>query len=306
MQQGENLPPQSHRLLEVTAVVEDRIRKLKAEAVQEDILTTRRAAINDNPLVLAAARLRGFLDGMSLAANLLRDKPDLSAKEDVGRILDAPQRLCLPDRNDGNTQAGNDRYFGKTLAPVNTPETRDQSQACSPAQNDRSEWCEQAKSHGGELHAKVTAGSEQNGGEQAGALDGVSKTDSRLAQSSPQCGARPGEQDKKDCEAAGAQFLSASQWLKSILPEATNGWWDVRDKGNGTTVKFRWRDSGLQVITLLRITSEQFEILKQSDYEDAKSVIREKISLRLHSLSLDPAKRDKALIAAWKLGIDLD
>src|SRR5262245_59391868 len=89
------------------AVVEDRIRKLKAEAVQEDILTTRRAAINDNPLVLAAARLRGFLDGMSLAANLLRDKPDISAKEDVGRILDAPQRLCLPDGNDGNTQAGN-------------------------------------------------------------------------------------------------------------------------------------------------------------------------------------------------------
>ena len=60
---------------------------------------------------------------MSLAANLLRDKPDLSSKEDVERILDAPQRLCLPDRNDGNTQAGNHRFFGKTLAPVNTPET---------------------------------------------------------------------------------------------------------------------------------------------------------------------------------------
>jgi hypothetical protein len=86
------------------AVVEDRIRKLKAEAVQEDILTTRRAAINDNPLVLAAARLRGFLDGMSLAVNLLRDKPDLSAR-DAGQILDAPQRLRLPGRNDGNTQA---------------------------------------------------------------------------------------------------------------------------------------------------------------------------------------------------------
>jgi hypothetical protein len=86
------------------AVVEDRIRKLKAEAVQEDILTTRRAAINDNPLVLIAARLRGFLDGMSLAVNLLRDKPDLSA-EDAGQILDAPQRLRLPGRSDGNTQA---------------------------------------------------------------------------------------------------------------------------------------------------------------------------------------------------------
>jgi hypothetical protein len=88
------------------AVVEDRIRKLKAEAVQEDILTTRRAAINDNPLVLAAARLRGFLDGMSLAVNLLRDKPDLCAK-DVGQILDVPQRLRLPDRNDDTSQANN-------------------------------------------------------------------------------------------------------------------------------------------------------------------------------------------------------
>jgi hypothetical protein len=88
------------------AVVEDRIRKLKAEAVQEDILTTRRAAINDNPLVLAAARMRGFLDGVSLAVNLLRDKPDLYAK-DVGQILDIPQRLRLPDGSDDNPQASN-------------------------------------------------------------------------------------------------------------------------------------------------------------------------------------------------------
>jgi hypothetical protein len=35
-------------------------------------------------------------------------------------------------------------------------------------------------------------------------------------------------------------------------------------------------------------------------------MIREKISLRLQSISLDPARRDKALIAARKLGIDLD
>jgi hypothetical protein len=92
--------------LEVTAVVEDRIRKLKAEAVQEDILTTRRAAINDNPLVLAAARLRGFLDGMSLAVNLLRDKPDLSTSN-VKQIIDGPQRLFLHSGDDGNTQISN-------------------------------------------------------------------------------------------------------------------------------------------------------------------------------------------------------
>jgi hypothetical protein len=91
------------------AVVEDRIRKLKAEAVQEDILSTRRAAINDNPLVLAAARVRGFLDGVSLAANLLRDKPDLSSKppKDGGQILDVPQRLLLHTGDDENMQLGN-------------------------------------------------------------------------------------------------------------------------------------------------------------------------------------------------------
>jgi len=88
------------------AVVEDRIRKLKAEAVQEDILTTRRAAINDNPLVLAAARMRGFLDGMSLAVNLLRDKPDLSAC-DVKQITGGPQLLFLHGGEDGNTRPGN-------------------------------------------------------------------------------------------------------------------------------------------------------------------------------------------------------
>jgi hypothetical protein len=88
------------------AVVEDRIRKLKAEAVQEDILTTRRAAINNNPLVLAAARLRGFLDGVSLAVNLLRDKPALPAG-DVKQIIDGPQRLFLQSGDDGNSQANN-------------------------------------------------------------------------------------------------------------------------------------------------------------------------------------------------------
>jgi hypothetical protein len=194
------------------------------------------------------------------------------------------------------------------------PETDPWSQVCSPAQNDRSDcgeqakshWGEQAKSYRGERHSKCAAGNEQSGGELAAASDGVSKSESLSAQSGAQWGERPGEQGKKDCEAVGAQPLRASQWLKSILPEATNGWWDVRNKGNGTTVKFRWRDPGLQVVTLLRVTGEQLETLKQSDYEDAKGMIREKISLRLHNLSLDPTKHNKAMIAARKLGIDLD
>jgi hypothetical protein len=182
------------------------------------------------------------------------------------------------------------------------PETDPRSQACSPAQTDRSEWGEQEKSRWGERDSQAAAGSEQNVGAQAADSNEVSKSTSLRTQHSE----RLGEQDNEDREAAGAQPLRASQWLKSILPEATNGWWDVRDKGAGATIKFRWRDPNLQVITLLSVTSEQFEILKESRYEDAKSMIREKISLRLQSISLDPARRDKALIAARKLGIDLE
>jgi hypothetical protein len=115
-----------------------------------------------------------------------------------------------------------------------------------------------------------------------------------------------GEQDKRDCEAGGEQFLRPSQWLKSILPEASSGWWDIRDKGGKIALKFRWRDPDLQVITPLRITNEQLEALKQSSYEDAKNRIGEQISLGLYNLSLDSARRDKALLVARKLGIDLE
>lgn len=88
------------------AVVEDRIRKLKAEAMQEDILTIRSAAVTDNPIVLVSAKLRGFLDGVSLAIHLLRDKPDLSA-HNVKQILDGPQRLYLSSGGDETTKASN-------------------------------------------------------------------------------------------------------------------------------------------------------------------------------------------------------
>jgi hypothetical protein len=119
-------------------------------------------------------------------------------------------------------------------------------------------------------------------------------------------GEQMGEQDKRNCEAGGEQFLRPSQWLKSILPEGSSGWWDIRDKGGKIALKFRWRDPDLQVITPLRITNEQLEALKQSSYEDAKSRIGEQISLGLYNLSLDSARRDKALLVARKLGIDLE
>ena len=66
--------------------------------------------------------------------------------------------------------------------------------------------------------------------------DGVSK--------SPVYQAQVGEQ-------RGEQLVRSSQWLKSILPKASNRWWDIRDKGDRIVVKFRWRDPDLQVIKKL-------------------------------------------------------
>jgi hypothetical protein len=66
------------------AVVKDRVRQLKSEAAREDIVSIRNAAAGDNSLLLLAAKLRGLLDGVSLALKLLRDKP-ASAPEPIDR-----------------------------------------------------------------------------------------------------------------------------------------------------------------------------------------------------------------------------
>lgn len=58
------------------AVAENRVRELKVGAVEQDIITIRRAAASDNPILLFAAKVRGWLDGINLAYALLRDKRD--------------------------------------------------------------------------------------------------------------------------------------------------------------------------------------------------------------------------------------
>jgi hypothetical protein len=100
----------------------------------------------------------------------------------------------------------------------------------------------------------------------------------------------------------------SAQWLKSILPEASNGngWWDVRTKPKRFVLMFRWRDPDLQVITLQGVTREEFETLKRIGSEDdSRDRIREQIAVSLRKCSLDPARCDKALVVAEKLGIDL-
>jgi hypothetical protein len=83
------------------AVAESRIRELKADAAREDIVTIRSAAVSDNPFLLLAAKLRGWLDGASLAYKLLRDKPDFF----TGDVKPAdPAGLYLPSLDVENDQ----------------------------------------------------------------------------------------------------------------------------------------------------------------------------------------------------------
>ncbi len=63
------------------AVATHRRLELKAEAARQDLVTLRKATMLGNPLVLFAAKLRGFLDGVRLARELIVDKPGRSSSE---------------------------------------------------------------------------------------------------------------------------------------------------------------------------------------------------------------------------------
>jgi hypothetical protein len=98
----------------------------------------------------------------------------------------------------------------------------------------------------------------------------------------------------------------AANWLKSLLPESQSGWWEVQAKGKGFAVKFRWRDTDRQTLLFPQITGTQFVVLKESGSGETARILRQRITTNLHSFLLDPDKRDKALVVARKLEIDLE
>lgn len=104
----------------------------------------------------------------------------------------------------------------------------------------------------------------------------------------------------------GLSAEQASQWLKTILPGASGGWWDVYQKDNGFAVKFRWRDQGRQTLTFPRISYQHLHALSQNAPEETERIMREQISDSLRRFLIDQDKRDKALLVARKLGIDPD
>lgn len=97
-----------------------------------------------------------------------------------------------------------------------------------------------------------------------------------------------------------------SQWMKSILPNPLDGWWDVRSGGEGFSIKFRWRGPNQQSLTFPRLIGEQFNTLRGSSLDQARNILSEQITEHLRALSLNPGKLDKALLVARKLGINLE
>jgi hypothetical protein len=180
---------------------------------------------------------------------------------------------------------------------------------------------EQTEDHNDEQQSKVTVGGEQPGGEQFENLGGEQIELQGGEQirgeqlRGEQVERRGGEQtrgkqmeDHATTSRSDKQILDErySQWLKSVMPDASNGWWDVRVKGDRFTVKFRWRGPDLQVIPLLHISREEIEILKQSSHKDVQRRIQDQIVANLQSFLLDSAKCDKAVTAAEKLGITIE
>jgi len=162
-----------------------------------------------------------------------------------------------------------------------------QSQTISSAQNEP-EGSEREEADRGEQPAQAFAKDEQNEGKRRGSNDEDE-------------GQRHVEADSNELA-----YEQASQWLKAVLPEMTNGWWDVYPKGRGFAVKFCWRDPDRQTLTFPRISHQELQALRQSAPDETGSFMRDRIFASLRKFLIDPDKRDKATLVARKLGIDPD
>jgi hypothetical protein len=104
----------------------------------------------------------------------------------------------------------------------------------------------------------------------------------------------PSEQSESDKRKA--------EWLKTLLPELTGGWWDVAANGKGFIIKQKWREQKRQITqTYPRVSREQFQTLKGSNY--AKQIISDRIRGHLDECQSHKLKatRERARCAAARL-----
>jgi len=95
-----------------------------------------------------------------------------------------------------------------------------------------------------------------------------------------------------------------AEWLHSLLPGASNGWWDVAENGKGFKFHFRWREAGKQRnLPFPRISAEQFKRLKEATNERAKFLIADRVYGHIEDLCAPgSARADRARAVAQRVG----
>lgn len=97
------------------------------------------------------------------------------------------------------------------------------------------------------------------------------------------------------------------EWLKSILPTADGGWWEVRSEGKGYSVKFRWRSTeGMTALTFPRVSADQYRLLRNEGQNYARRTFTGRVLGHLEDLTFEPGRESKARIVAARLGFDLE
>lgn len=97
------------------------------------------------------------------------------------------------------------------------------------------------------------------------------------------------------------------EWLKSILPTADGGWWEVRSEGKGYSVKFRWRSTETTTaLTFPRVSADQYRLLRKEGENEARRIFTGRILGHLEDLTYEPGREPKARNVAARLGFDLE
>src|SRR5262249_39797523 len=162
--------------------------------------------------------LRGLLDGAILARELLGGKGDLPAE--YARQVDEIA-------NNRSEQLSN--WSGLYL-PVASQKSSQGGNATNLEEVSRACLAKRGEKVGEQMGEQCLGGG--NRGDLLVSINMPGGKDRATDELSAQEGEDRGEQDKKDREARSEQQVDSSQWLKSLLPEASSGWWDLRDKGN--------------------------------------------------------------------------
>jgi hypothetical protein len=91
------------------AIAENRVREMKADSVEQDIIAIRRAAAGDSPFLSLAAKVRGWLDGMNLAYALLRDNRNTLyvSTHQIKEVTSDPQPLYLSGADEESPSPNN-------------------------------------------------------------------------------------------------------------------------------------------------------------------------------------------------------